>query len=183
MQIALLTGPSGSGKTFVIEALPNDFERLSYDQLMGDSLKHAFPQYIGEQWDKRIWHDNKYRLDLREAFKPAFKWSGERPLIVEGYQLRESVWRKAVLDLARARTKSSMNVKLFVIRPALELLMRQRAESKYDHHKKAASIANCIDEIAQHEKMYVEQPWDGEVIYSWTKQAAVEAVRTFLGAK
>jgi hypothetical protein len=178
MKIALLTGPSGSGKTFVLRALPDHIDRLSYDHVMRDSLKHAFPQYIGDQWDKGIWHDNRYRLDLREAFRPAFKWSGESPLCVEGYQLREKIWRKAILDLAHE--KGEVSPKLFVIQPKLNTLMEERAKSGNEYHRKHADAGNCIEALAHHEKMYLEQPFGGAVDRFATKDDALKGVLEFL---
>ena len=64
MKIALVTGASGCGKTYVADALRADFESVSYDRLMRDSIERAFPDCQGDRWDKQIWLDNKYRLDL-----------------------------------------------------------------------------------------------------------------------
>jgi adenylate kinase family enzyme len=52
MKIALVTGPSGSGKSFVADALRADFDCLSYDRLMRDSIDQTFPSHSGDKWDK-----------------------------------------------------------------------------------------------------------------------------------
>jgi hypothetical protein len=183
MKIALLTGPSGAGKTFVADGLRAEFECVSYDHLMRDSIEHAFPKHRGDKWDKQIWLDNRDCLDLVAAFNAAFKWTAKRPLIVEGWQLRESVWRNAILELAMARVGGTPNSKLFIIRPTLELLLSQRAQCKHEYHRRNANLADCEEQIARHEKMYREQPWHGELVQLETKEAAVEAVREFFAAK
>jgi hypothetical protein len=147
--------------------------------LMRESLKHAFPHYVGDEWDKRIWHDNRYRLDLAAAFKPAFAWTGKRPLVVEGYQLREGVWRKAVLDLARSKS-NAIDAKLFIIQPTAEELMKQRLESGNGYHKRNANIGHCLEELVRQEKMYVEEPWCGDMSRHRTKEETLDAVRAFL---
>jgi adenylate kinase family enzyme len=183
MRIALLTGPSGSGKTFVADHLRTQFDCLSYDRLMRDSIERIFPNHSGDKWDKQIWLDNSDRLDLVAAFQAAFGWTGKRPLIVEGWQLRESVWRNAVLDLAAARTEEAVRPKLFVIQPTPELLLSLRARSKHEYHRRHATIADCVEQIAIHAKMDLEQPWDGDVAQLATKEEAVEAVRIFLSTE
>ena len=75
MRIALLTGPSGSGKTFVADKLRTEFDCLSYDRLMRDSIHEAFPKYAGDKWNKQIWLDNRDRIDLIAAFDRAFSGS------------------------------------------------------------------------------------------------------------
>jgi len=67
MRIALLTGPSGSGKTFVADQLRTQFDCLSYDRLMRDSIDHAFPDHAGDKWDKQIWLNNSDRLLPRSS--------------------------------------------------------------------------------------------------------------------
>jgi adenylate kinase family enzyme len=180
MNIALVTGPSGCGKTFMADQLRGDFDCLSYDRLMRDSVEGAFPTHEGDQWDKQIWLDNSDRIDLVAAFNAAFEWSGKRPLIVEGWQLRETVWRKAVLDLAAARTESSLSPKLFILQPTLELLVKQRRESRHEYHRRHADVADCQEQIAIHEKMYREQTWHGELSALRTKEEILQAVRAFL---
>ncbi len=123
MKIALVTGPSGSGKSFVADQLRGSFECVSYDRLMRNSIERTFPNHVGDEWDKQIWLDNSQRLDLVAAFAPAFTWSGTRPLVVEGWQLREKLWRNAILDLAAARAEVAVLPRLFVIQPTLELLL------------------------------------------------------------
>jgi hypothetical protein len=179
MKIALVTGPSGCGKSFVTDKLATDFDCLSYDRLMRDSLNGTFPHYVGDEWDKRIWQDNRHRLDLRAAFKPAFTWAGKRPLIVEGFQLRETVWRKAVLDLAKVKSES-IHPRLFIIQPTPELLMKLRSESGNGYHKENANLEHCVKEIAHHERMYAEEPWTGELSRHQSKEETVDAVRAFL---
>jgi hypothetical protein len=183
MKIALVTGPSGSGKTFVADALAEGFDRISYDRLMRDSIEKAFPNHVGDKWDKNIWLDHCDRLDLVAAFSAAFNWTANRPLIVEGWQLRESVWREAVIDLATMRSENSVAAKLFIIRPSLELLMKQRAESKHAYHRRHASAADCRQQMAIHERMDLEQPWRGEICRVGTKEEAVKVVREFLAPK
>jgi hypothetical protein len=180
MKIALVTGASGCGKTYVADALRANFESVSYDRLMRDSIERAFPAHLGDPWDKQIWLDNQHRLDLPAAFDGAFIWSGERPLIVEGWQLRETVWRDAVLTLATRRAKRPVQAALFLIRPTLELLLRQRADSNKDYHRRSATLSDCRNQLAIHGRMEVEQPWHGEQIATATKEEAVEAVRQFL---
>ncbi len=182
MKIALLTGPSGSGKTFVGDQLRTQFHCLSYDRLMRDSIDEAFPNHVGDKWDKQIWLDNSDRLDLIGAFTTAFAWTGKRPLVVEGWQLRETVWREAILNLAAIRAQAPVAPKLFLIRPTLELLLSQREKSKHDYHRRNANRADCEEQIARHEKLYREQPWAGELVELKTKEAAVDAVRDFLRA-
>jgi hypothetical protein len=183
MLIALVTGPSGSGKSFVADRLRADFECVSYDRLMRDSIEQAFPNQSGDKWDKQIWLDNRDRLDLVAAFRAAFEWTGKRPLVVEGWQLRESVWRDAVLDLAAARGEEAVRPKLFVIQPTLELLVSLRARSQHEYHRRHATLADCLEQIAIHAKMDLEQPWQGDISRLPTKEAAVEAVREFLSTK
>jgi hypothetical protein len=180
MKIALVTGPSGSGKSFVADALRADFDCISYDLLMRDSIDRSFPNHVGDKWDKQIWLDNSERLDLVAAFRAAFEWTGKRPLVVEGWQLRGSVWRNAVLDLAAARAEVALRQKLFVIQPTLELLLSLRAGSKHEYHRRHATIADCSEQIAIHAKMELEQPWHGDVSRLATKEETVEAVRVFL---
>jgi adenylate kinase family enzyme len=180
MNIALVTGPSGCGKTFVADQLHGDFDCLSYDRLMRDSVEDAFPNHVGDKWNKQIWLDNSHRVDLVAAFQAAFEWSGKRPLIVEGWQLRETVWRNAVLDLATNRSESALRPKLFVIRPTVELLLSQRAQSKWEYHKRHADVADCEHQIAIHTKMDLEQPWHGDFVSIPTKEEAVGAVQEFL---
>jgi hypothetical protein len=182
MKIALVTGPSGSGKSFVADRLRSDFECVSYDLLMRDSIEQAFPNH-GDKWDKQIWLDNKNHLDPVATFRSAFGWTGKRPLIVEGWQLRESVWRNAVLDLASARADEAVRPKLFVIQPALELLLSLRARSKHEYHRRHATLADCVEQITIHAKMDLEQPWHGDVCRLATKEEAVEAVRKFLSTE
>jgi hypothetical protein len=179
----LLTGPSGSGKSFVADTLRADFECLSYDRLMRDSIEQTFPNHSGDKWDKQIWLDTKDRLDLVAAFRAAFEWTGKQPLIVEGWQLRESVWRNAILDLATAQGEVAVRPKLFVIQPTLELLLSLRAASKHEYHRRHATLADCAEQIAIHAKMDLEQPWHGDVSRLPTKEEAVEAVREFLSTK
>ncbi len=183
MKIALLTGPSGSGKSFVADQWRGDCDCVSYDLLMRDSIDQAFPNHVGDKWDKQIWLDNRDHLDLVAAFQSAFEWTGKRPLIVEGWQLRESVWRNAVLDLAAARSEEAVRPRLFVIQPTLELLFRQRAESKYEYHRRHATVTDCVDQIAIHARMDCEQPWHGDIVRVETKEQAVEAVREFFSTK
>lgn len=183
MKIALVTGPSGSGKTFVAEQLASECECLSYDRLMRDSIERSFPEHVGDKWDKQIWLDNSHRLDLVEAFTAAFAWTGTWALVVEGWQLRESVWRNAILDLAAARAEEAVRPKLFVIQPTLELLLSLRARSKHEYHRRHATIADCSEQIAIHAKMALEQPWEGDVSRHSTKEDALEAVRKFLSTK
>jgi adenylate kinase family enzyme len=183
MKIALVAGPSGSGKSFVADQLRGDFECVSYDLLMRNSIERTFPNHVGDKWDKQIWLDNSHRLDLVEAFTAAFAWTGTRPLVVEGWQLRESVWRNAVLDLAAARGEEAVRPRLFVIQPTLELLLSLRARSQHEYHRRHASIADCLEQIAIHAKMDLEQPWQGDISRLPTKEAAVEAVREFLSTK
>jgi adenylate kinase family enzyme len=183
MNIALVTGPSGSGKSFVADQLRASFECVSYDRLMRDSIEGTFPSHLGDEWDKQIWLDNSHRVDLVAAFKPAFEWTGKRPLLVEGWQLRESVWRNAVLNLAAARSDEAMRPKLFVIQPTAELLLSQRSESKYEYHRRHATVADCAEQITIHEKMDLEQPWHGEVTRLATKEATANAVREFLSSE
>jgi adenylate kinase family enzyme len=182
MRVALLTGPSGVGKTFVADQLRTQFDCLSYDRLMRDSIEDAFPNHAGDKWDKQVWLDNSDRVDLIRAFERAFVWSGTRPLLVEGWQLREKVWRNAILELAMARVGGTLNSKLFIIRPTLEVLLSQRPQSKHEYHRRNAILADCEEQIARHEKLYREQPWAGELVELKTKEAAVEAVRDFLRA-
>jgi hypothetical protein len=182
MKIALLTGPSGCGKTFVADQLRAHFECVSYDQLMRDSIERTFPNQVGDKWDKQIWLDNSDRLDLVADFTTAFAWTGTRPLVVEGWQLRETVWREAILNLAAIRARGSVAPKLFLIRPTLELLLSQRESSKHEYHRRHANLADCEEQIARHEKLYCEQPWHGELAVLPTKEAAVDAVRDFLRA-
>jgi hypothetical protein len=132
---------------------------------------------FGDKWDKQILLDHSDRLDLVAAFQAAFHWTGKRPLIVEGWQLRESVWRNAVLDLAAARADEAVRPKLFVIQPALELLLSLRARSKHEYHRRHATLADCVEQITIHAKMDMEQPWHGDVSRLATKEEAVEAVR------
>jgi adenylate kinase family enzyme len=183
MKIALVTGPSGSGKSFVADQVRADFECLSYDRLMRDSIEQAFPNHVGDNWDKQIWLDNSDRLDLVAAFTTAFAWTGKRPLVVEGWQLRETVWREAILNLAAIRARGPVAPKLFLIRPTLELLLSQRALSKHEYHRRNAKLADCEEQMARHENMYREQPWSGELAALRTKEATVEAVREFFLAK
>jgi len=183
MKIALVTGPSGSGKSFVADQLRPDFECVSYDRLMRDSIERTFPKHVGDKWDKQFWLDNRDRLDLVAAFTTAFAWTGTRPLVVEGWQLRETVWREAILSLATICARGPVAPKLFLIRPALGLLLSQRVESQHQYHRRNANLADCEEQIARHEKLYREQPWRGELAVLQTKEAAVEAVREFLLAK
>jgi hypothetical protein len=99
---------------------------------------------------------------------------------VEGWQLRETVWRDAVLTLATRRAKRPVQAALFLIRPTLELLLRQRADSNKDYHRRSATLSDCRNQLAIHGRMEVEQPWHGEQIATATKEEAVEAVRQFL---
>jgi adenylate kinase family enzyme len=170
IKIALVTGPSGSGKSFVVDQLRGDFECLSYDRLMRDSIEQAFPNHIGDKWDKQIWLDNSRWLDLVAAFTTAFAWTGTRPLVVEGWQLRETVWREAILNLAAMRARVPVTPKLFLIRPILELLLSQRETSKHEYHRRNANLADCKEQIARHEKLYREQPWHGELAMLQTKR-------------
>jgi hypothetical protein len=183
MKIALLTGPSGSGKTFVADQLRTTFDCVSYDRLMRDSIDDAFPNHAGDKWDKRIWLDNSHRLDLVAAFVNAFVWSGKRPLLVEGWQLREHIWRQAILDLGASRVQAPIKPKLFAIQPTLELLLRERAQSRHEYHRRHADADDCRRQIAIHERLYREQSWDGDVCRVAKKEAALEAVRVFLSAK
>jgi hypothetical protein len=183
MKIALVTGPSGSGKSFVADQLRGDFECVSYDLLMRNSIEQAFPNHVGDKWDKQIWLDKRDRLDLVAAFTTAFAWTGARPLVVEGWQLREAVWREAILELAAIRAQGPVAPKLFLIRPTLEVLLSQRALSKHEYHRRNANHADCEEQMARHEKLYREQPWHGEFASLETKEAAVEAVREFFSAK
>ncbi len=180
MKIALVTGPSGSGKSFVADQLRGDFECVSYDLLMRNSIERTFPVHVGDKWDKQIWLDNSHQLDLVAAFAPAFTWSGRRPLVVEGWQLRENVWRNAILDLAATRADEAVLPKLFVIQPTLELLLNLRARSQHEYHRRHATISDCLEQIAIHAKMELEQPWQGGVSRHSTKEEAVDAVREFL---
>jgi hypothetical protein len=183
MKIALVTGPSGCGKSYVAESLQAEFQSVSYDRLMRESIEQAFPDHQGNRWDKQIWLDNQHRLDLPAAFEGAFAWSGKRPVIVKGWQLRESVWRDAILTLAARRAKRPVHARLFLIRPTLELLLRQRTDSIKDYHRRSATLSDCRNQLAIHERMEVEQPWRGEQIAIATKEEAVEAVRQFLSVK
>jgi hypothetical protein len=149
---------------------------------MRESIDRTFPDHIGDKWDKQIWLDNSDRIDLVIAFECAFAWSGNRPLLVEGWQLRERVWRQAILDLATSRARARIKPKLFVIQPALELLLRERAQSQHEYHRRHADADDCRRQIAIHERLYREQPWDGDVCLLATKEAALEAVRVFLSA-
>jgi hypothetical protein len=106
-----------------------------------------------------------------------------RPLLVEGWQLRERVWRRALLDLATSRARDPINPKLFVIQPTLELLLRERAQSKHEYHRRHSDADDCRRQIAMHERLYREQPWDGDVCRLATKEAALEAVRVFLSGE
>jgi adenylate kinase family enzyme len=180
MKIALLTGPSGAGKTFVADQLRGDFDCISYDRLMRDSIERTFPNHVGDKWDKQIWLDNSHQLDLATAFAPAFAWTGTRPLVVEGWQLRENIWRNVILDLSAARTDEALRPRLFVIQPTLDLLLSLRARSKHEYHRRHATIADCSEQIAIHAKMDVEQPWHGDIVRVPTKEQAVDAVREFL---
>jgi hypothetical protein len=182
MRIALLTGPSGSGKTFIADQLRSQFDCLSYDRLMRDSIDEAFPNHAGDKWDKQIWLDNSNRIDLVAAFAGAFGWSGKRPLLVEGWQLRERVWRQAIIDLATSRAQA-IKLKLFVIQPPLELLVNERAQSKHEYHRRHADAADCRQQIEIHERLHREQPWNGDVCRLAKKEAAVEAVRVFLSTE
>src|SRR5580704_18047035 len=154
MRVALLTGPSGVGKTFVADQLRTQFDCLSYDRLMRDSIEVAFPNHAGDKWDKQIWLDNSDRVNLFRAFEHAFVWSGRRPLLVEGWQLRERVWRQAILDLATSRAQAPIEPKLFVIQPPLELLVSERAQSKHEYHRRHANAADCQRQITIHERLY-----------------------------
>jgi nicotinamide riboside kinase len=183
MRIALLTGPSGSGKTFVANQLRSKFDCVSYDRLMRDSIDEAFPNHAGDKWDKQIWLDNSDRVDLIRAFARAFNWPGQRALLIEGWQLRERVWRQAILDLATSRAQAPIKPKLFVIQPALELLVSERARSNHEYHRRHANAADCQRQIAIHERLYREQPWGGGVSRLATKESAVEGVRKFLSAE
>jgi len=183
MRIALVTGPRGSGKSFVADQLRGDFDCVSYDVLMTDSIERTFPNHVGDKWDKQIWLDNSHRLDLAAAFMTAFAWTGTRPLVVEGWPLRETVWRDAILELSTLRARGPVAPKLFLIRPTLELLVSQRAQSKHEYHCRNSNLADCEEQITRHEKMYREQPWHGEFIQLETKEAAAEAVREFFLAK
>ena len=149
---------------------------------MRESIDEAFPNHLGDKWNKQIWLDNGDRIDLIAAFGRAFEWSGKRPLLVEGWQLRERVWRQAILDLAASRAQALIEPKLFVIQPTLELLLSERARSKHEYHRKHADADDCRRQIAIHERLYREQPWDGDVCRLATKEAALEAVRVFLSA-
>jgi hypothetical protein len=182
MKIGLLTGPSGSGKSFVANQLRSDFDCLSYDRLMRDSIERTFPNHA-DKWDKQIWLDNSHKLNLVAAFAPAFAWSGTQPLLVEGWQLRESVWRNAILDLAAARAEAAVLPRLFVIQPTLELLLSLRARSRHEYHRRHASVADCREQIEIHAKMELQQPWQGAISRLPTKEAAVEAVREFLSTE
>ena len=150
---------------------------------MRDSIDDAFPEHAGDKWDKEIWLDNSDRIDLVAAFGRVFSWSGQRPLLVEGWQLRESVWRNAILDLAAARAEETPQPKLFVMQPTLELLLSQRAEGKYKYHRRHATVADCVNQIAIHAEMDREQPWHGDIVRLETKEQAVEAIRVFLLGK
>jgi hypothetical protein len=183
MKIALVTGPSGSGKSYVADRLRADFECVSYDLLMRDSIEQAFPNHVGDKWDKQIWLDNRDHLDLVAVFQAAFCWTGKRPLVVDGWQLRESVWRNAVLELAAARAEEAVRPRLFVIQPALELLLSLRAGSKHEYHRRHATIADCLEQIAIHERLWREQPWHGDIVRLPTKEEAVEVVREFLSTE
>jgi adenylate kinase family enzyme len=183
MKIALLTGPSGAGKTFVADQLRTQFDCLSYDRLMRDSIQEAFPEHDGEKWDKQVWLDNSDRVDLVRAFERAFAWSGKHSLLIEGWQLRERVWRQGILDLATSRAQAPIEPELFVIQPTLELLVSERAHSKHEYHRRHADIADCQRQTAIHERLYREQPWDGDVCRLPTKEAAVDAVRVFLSTE
>jgi hypothetical protein len=183
MKIALVTGPSGSGKSFVADQLCADFECVSYDRLMRDSIERTFPKHVGDKWDKQVWLDNSVGLDLVAALTTAFAWTGRRPLLVEGWQLRETVWREAIVKLATLRAQGPVVTKLFLIRPTPELLLSQREKSKHDYHRRNANRADCEEQIARHEKLYREQPWAGELVELKTKEAAVEAVRDFSRAE
>ena len=183
MRIALLTGPSGSGKTFVADHLRAEVDSVSYDRLMRDSIERAFPDHHGDKWDKHVWLDNSDRLDLGAVFARAFTSSGKRPLLVEGWQLREQVWRRAILDLATSRAQAPIKPKLFVIQLTLELLVSERAQSKHEYHRRHADAADCRRQIEIHERLYREQPWDGDVSQLATKEEALEAVRVFLSTE
>ncbi len=183
MKIALLTGPSGSGKTFVAEQLAGQSECLSYDRLMRDSIERSFPAHCGDKWDKQVWLDNSGRVDVVRAFERAFVWSAKRPMLVEGWQLRERVWRQAILELAASRARAPIQPKLFVIQPPLELLLRERARSTHEYHRRHADADDCRRQIAIQERLYREQPWDGDVCRLARKEAALEAVRVFLFAE
>ena len=182
MKVALVTGASGCGKTFVADQLRGDIDCLSYDRLMRDSIDATFPDHVGDKWDKQVWLDNGHRINLLVAFEAAFGWPGRRPLLVEGWQLRERVWRQAILDLATARVQDPLTVRLFVIQPTLELLLSLRTQSQYEYHRRHATVADCQRQIAIHEQAYREQPWEGELVQLGTKEETVTAVRACLSA-
>ena len=180
MRVALLTGPSGSGKTFVADQLRKQFDCVSYDGLMRDSIDQAFPDYPGDKWNKQIWLDNGHRINLPAALERAFTASGRRPLLVEGWQLRESLWRDVILSLAVSRAQSPITAKLFVIRPTPELLLSQRAASVHHYHRRHATAVDCQRQITIHETLYREQPWRGELVQLETTAESCEAVHAFL---
>jgi hypothetical protein len=183
MRIALLTGPSGAGKTFVADQQRTQFHCLSYDRLMRDSIERAFPHRAGDKWDKQVWLDNSDRIDLVRTLEPAFTWQGSRPLLVEGWQLRERVWREAILTLAGYRTCTATTTALFLIQPSLERLVSERARSRHEYHRRHAEVADCQRQIEIHERLYWEQPWHGDIVRLPTKEEAVDAVREFLSTK
>jgi hypothetical protein len=180
MRIALLTGPSGCGKTFVGDTLRAEIDCLSYDRLMRESIEAVFPIHARDKWDKQVWLDNSDPVDLVRAFEREFVWSGRQPLLVEGWQLRERVWRQAILDLAASRAHDPIELKLFVIQPTVELLVSERAQSKHEYHRRHADAADCQRQIEIHERLYRERPWNGDVSWLARKGEALEAVRVFL---
>ena len=97
--------------------------------------------------------------------------------------MRETVWRDAILSLAAIRARGPVAPKLFLIRPTLELLLSQRAQSEHEYHRRNANLADCEEQLARHEKLYRGQPWQGELAEHQTKEATVEAVREFFLAK
>ena len=182
LKLALLTGPSGSGKRYVKENINSLCECLSYDNLMAESVKVSFPHFIDDKWDKSVWHENRFRLDLTTAFSGAFTWMGNKPLLVEGYQLRETVWRKVILDLARKKVGNEIEAKLFIIAPTLDQLLAWRRSSSDEYHNANANVEHCVNEIAMHNRMYVEQPWEFEIQRTETKEEALGAISDFLSA-
>lgn len=61
-------------------------------------------------------------------------------------------------------------------------LLSQSAESKYEYHRRHATIADCMEQVTIHAKMDLRQPWHGDACRLATKEDAVEDVRVFLSS-